>query len=331
MIGAGAKGWGKLPGAVDAALGKPMGGIHGDGEHPATSRRIWRARGAVTVALFAALVAACILGPMFSSNANTVNATARLLSPSGSHWFGTDQYGRDIFTRVLLGGRASLGIGGLVAVLSTVIGGTIGVTAAFVRTTDRILMRVVDGLLAFPPLVLAIALVAFLGAGVTSEIIALVAVFVPFVARVARSSAAGVRKETFIVAAYSSGLTRRSIIVKHIVPNIAPVILVQATYVYALAILADASLSFLGLGVPPPAATWGGTIADSQSYISSAPWLMLFPGIAIMLAVLLISKLGDRIGELMSLSDVHEVIVSGLGRGRREMEPVSDSRPAGGV
>jgi peptide/nickel transport system permease protein len=232
-------------------------------------------------------------GPM------TMKIADRLQSPRLAHWFGTDELGRDVFSRVVFGARYSLLIGASVVLISVTGGVLLGLTAGFFRRLDGPIMRVVDAMMSFPDILLAIALVAVLGASMTNVILALAIVYTPRVARVVRASTLVVRELLFIEAARALGVSTWRILFIHILNNIASPILVQATFIFAYAVLAEAGLSFLGVGVPPDLPTWGTMIASGQQFAHQAIWLVVFPGVAIVLAALSLQMVGDGFRDLL--------------------------------
>ena len=223
----------------------------------------------------------------------------RLQSPRATHWFGSDELGRDVFSRVVFGARYSLMIGALVVLMSVGAGILLGLCAGFYRRMDTPNMRVVDAMMSFPDILLAIALVAALGASMSNVVLALAIVYAPRVARVVRASTLVVRELPFIDAARAIGVPSWRMLFVHILPNVASPILVQATFIFAYAILAEAGLSFLGVGVPPAIPTWGTMIANSQQFAHRAIWLPLFPGVAIVLCALSLQMVGDGLRDLL--------------------------------
>ncbi|WP_152657839.1 ABC transporter permease [Oceanobacillus sp. CFH 90083] len=222
-----------------------------------------------------------------------IDAAQRLLPPSGTHWFGTDHFGRDVFALTVVAARVSLTVGFTVAVLATVLGTITGLIAGYYKKADFIIMRIIDGMLAFPSLLLALALVAALGGSVTNIIIALTFSFWPVMTRIVRSAVLQINSIQYIEAAKTSGVSDPVVISKYVLPNVLSPIIVQGTFIFAKAILAEAALSFLGVGVDPSTPTWGNMLQESQIYISMAPWISIFPGLAIVITVLSLNMLGD--------------------------------------
>ena len=222
-------------------------------------------------------------------------------SPNVGHWLGTDQLGRDILSRVIYGSQVSLQVGLIAVSLSLLVGVTLGLLAGYWSNTwlEQLIMRLMDALLAFPALLLALALVAALGASLQNVIIAVSVVGVPAYARLTRGQVLSVKEREYIEAARTLGASDVRIILRHILPNVVAPLIIQSTLGIALAILAEAGLSFLGLGVRPPTPSWGGMVADGRGYIDSAPWLILGPGTAIFLAVLGFNFLGDGIRDVL--------------------------------
>ncbi|MEP7083505.1 MAG: ABC transporter permease [Betaproteobacteria bacterium] len=229
----------------------------------------------------------------------TLKILDRLQSPRLTHWFGTDELGRDVFSRVIFGARYSLLIGALVVLISMLCGVLLGLAAGLFRRLDGPVMRLVDAMMSFPDILLAIALVAVLGASMTNVILALAIVYTPRVARVVRASTLVVRELLFVEAARALGVATWRILFIHILHNIASPILVQATFIFAYAVLAEAGLSFLGVGVPPVLPTWGTMIASGQQFAHQAIWLVVFPGVAIILSALSLQMVGDGLRDLL--------------------------------
>jgi peptide/nickel transport system permease protein len=245
----------------------------------------------VFVAAFASLLTA------FDPNDTAVSQ--RLSQPTMEHILGTDELGRDLFARIAFGGRYSLTIAALTAVGAIVLGTLFGLLAGFFRRLDAPVMRVVDAMMSFPDILLAIALVAILGPSMLNVVLALVLVYTPRVARVVRASTLVVRELLFVEAARALGVSTGRILWRHILPNLMSPILVQASFIFAYAILAEAALSFLGVGVPPEIPTWGTMVAGSQQYAQQALWIVLFPGLAIILTALSLQLLGDGVRDLL--------------------------------
>lgn len=217
-----------------------------------------------------------------------------LMPPSGAHWLGSDEYGRDLMSRLIFGTRNSLIVGISVVVLSAVIGSILGILAGYVGGwVDTVMMRIADVMLAFPYLVLALGLIAALGAGLLSTIVALTIAFAPIYVRIVRSRVIVVRNDAYVDASVLIGLTPAQISLRHILPNITGTVVVQGALTFAFAVLSEASLSFVGLGVPPPAASFGNIIASGRDYIVEAPWITTASGIAIVIIVLSLLILAD--------------------------------------
>ena len=238
--------------------------------------------------------------PLFASaDPNDTAMLDRLKAPSAQHPMGTDELGRDLYARIVHGARYSLAIAGLTAAGSILAGTLLGLMAGFFRRLDAPLMRVVDAMMSFPDILLAIALVAILGPSLTNVVLALVLVYTPRVARVVRASTLVVRELLFVEAARAIGARTPHILWHHVLPNLMSPILVQASFIFAYAILAEAGLSFLGVGMPPEIPTWGTMVAGSQQYADRAFWVVLFPGLAIILTALSLQLLGDGVRDAL--------------------------------
>jgi peptide/nickel transport system permease protein len=228
-----------------------------------------------------------------------LNVIERLTPPSSTHWFGTDEYGRDILTRTLYGGRVSLLVGVSVALLSTTIGLAIGLVSGYFRRVDVVVMRVMDGLMAIPGILLAIALMALMRASVEVVIIAISVPEVPRVVRLMRSLVLTIREQPYVQAAVAMGSRAPRLLIRHILPNAVAPLTVQATYICASAVLLEAYLSFLGLGTPPEIPSWGNIIAEGGRLVQLAFWNVLFPCMFLGGMVLAINLLGDRLRDLL--------------------------------
>ena len=248
--------------------------------------------GLVLVAIFADLIA--------PSTVNEVDIPNRLSPPSAEHWFGTDDLGRDIFSRVVIASRVSLQVGIISVGLAMAIGVPIGLVAGYYgKRVDSILMRMMDVLFSFPAILLAIAILAALGSGITNAMVAIGIVYTPIFARITRGSVLSVKESVFVTAARSLGATDARIIRTHILPNVLAPIIVQTSLSLAFAILAEAALSFLGLGVQPPDPAWGRMLADGRGFFQDAWWMAVFPGLAILLTVMSFNFLGDGLRDAL--------------------------------
>jgi peptide/nickel transport system permease protein len=264
-------------------------------------RRLFRRRLVlISFAVLALIVLAALLAPYVSPYSPTAMKVAnRLKPPSALNWLGTDEFGRDILSRIIHGGRASLGIGASVVVISMALGATFGLLAGYFRALDGVIMRLVDAMMSLPDILLAIFLVAVLGASTGNVVLALAIVYTPRVVRVVRGSTLVVRELPFVEAARVLGVSTWRILTVHVLLNVASPMLVQATFIFAYAVLAEAGLSFLGAGVPPEIPTWGTMIAAGQQYADRAFWVVLFPGLAIMLAALCLQLVGDGLRDML--------------------------------
>ncbi len=261
-----------------------------------TRRRRWGLDGftlAAFVGLAVVLFAVAFGHFLTRYGANTPVPGDRLAPPSWEHPFGTDNFSRDVLDRVIVGARSSVFIGLATAVLSSVLGGICGIAVSIWRPLDNWVMRILDGFIAFPPIILAIMLIATFGGGYWQVITALTVVFFPRIARVTRGSALGIASAPFVEAVQVMGGSRWWSAVHHVLPNAIGPIAVQATYVMARAIVIDAGLSFLGLSVPPPAPTWGNMLGDGRLYITQAWWLIIIPGACIAITAICVNVLGD--------------------------------------
>ena len=248
---------------------------------------------AVGGAMILLIALAALLAPWIAGNPITFEPVNRLKPPSPEFWLGTDSLGRDVYARLVYGARTSLVVGLSVAVLAISAGALVGLLAGYFSRVDAVVMRVMDGIMAIPAILLAIALVALLGASVKVVIIAIAIPEVPRVTRLVRSVVLSVRELPYVEAARSSGTRTPRLLRRHILPSTVAPLIVQATYICASAILTEAGLSFLGAGTPPELPTWGNMIASSRLYLMMAPWTVFAPGICLALVVLSVNLLGD--------------------------------------
>lgn len=249
---------------------------------------------AIGAALLAAMAVAAIAAPVLAPlDPQLIAPFDRLQDPDGRYWFGTDQIGRDVFSRTVYGARVSMMVGCVVALVSIVTGLILGLLAGFIRWVDGILMRVMDGLMAIPSILLAIALVAISGPSIRSIVIAITIAEVPRVTRLVRGQVIALRSQLFIEAATTAGTSVPVILYRHIVPNLLAPLLVQASYVFAAAVMTEAVLSFIGAGVPPETPSWGNIIAEGRTVFQLAPHIVLFPSLVLSVMVLSVNILGD--------------------------------------
>lgn len=251
----------------------------------------------------ALMVLTCIMAvfaPLLSTHDPLVlDATQRLKSPSAEAWFGTDMMGRDVYSRVIYGARVSLVVGFGVAVLATVAGMAIGLVAGFSRLLDSVIMRIMDGVMAIPAILLAIAFMAMLGSSVVNVIVAITISEIPRVARLVRSTVLSLREQTYVEAAITSGASTLRIIWRHILPNAIPPVLVQATYICASAMVIEAILSFIGAGTPPDIPSWGNIMTEGRALWQVKPHIVAFPAVVLSLTVLAINLVGDGLRDML--------------------------------
>jgi peptide/nickel transport system permease protein len=266
-----------------------------------TVKRLLRNRSFVIGAVIVLAVALVAIGADWLAPYEPLrnNVRARLRPPSELYWFGTDHYGRDVLTRILYGARISLTIGLFTVIATGVFGTIIGAAAGFFRPLDNPVMRLMDALMAFPAILLAITVSAVLGASVTNVVIALSVATTPHTARIVRASVLVVREREFVEAARALGASELRVLLRHVLPNAMSSLIVRLTYVFAIAILAEAALSYIGVGPPPPAPSFGSIIAQGRDFMADAPWITLFPGIAIILSVLGLNLLGDGLRDVL--------------------------------
>ena len=256
------------------------------------------------VLILLVVVTAALGAPWIATHdPQAINPIARMKAPSAEHYFGTDALGRDTFSRAVWGARVSLVTGASVALLATLLGVLLGLLAGFVRWTDGPIMRVMDGLMAIPGILLAIALMALTKASLTTVIVAITVPEVPRMVRLVRALSLSLRERLYVEAAHALGTRLRTILWRHVLPNILAPLLVQATFIAASAVLAEAALSFLGVGVPPQVPSWGNMISEGRNLIAIVFYPIVFPGLLLGLTVLAINLLGDGLRDAL---DPHE-------------------------
>jgi len=283
-------------------------GLHVSGER--LSRRRWSrvlrraSRNRFALGGFVVVIVMIVLAlgaPFFATHGvRAISAASRFQGPSTAHFFGTDNLGRDLFSRIIYGIRMSAVIAGSSIAVALIIGVLLGLIAGYVGSwTDEVLMRLMDIIYAFPPLLLALTIVAVFGTGAESIIAAIAIGRIPGFARITRAAVLAQRANEFVDAAVSIGASHRRVLLRHILPNCLAPIIVMTSISAAVAILTEASLSFLGLGIQPPTPSLGGLLKDSLPYLSQAPWLAIFPGIVIAVVVFALNLLGDGLRDLL--------------------------------
>jgi peptide/nickel transport system permease protein len=250
--------------------------------------------------LLIAVAALSLAAPWLANfDPEDIDPLARLQAPSAEHYFGTDALGRDVFSRALFGGRVSMVVGASVGLLATVLGVVLGLLAGFVRPIDALVMRFMDGLMAIPNILLAIALMAVARASVATVIVAITIPEIPRVVRLVRSLALTLREQLYVEAAHAVGTRLPVILVRHVLPNMIAPLIVQATFVAAAAVLIEASLSFLGVGIPTQTPTWGNMMAEGRNFVAIGFHMILFPGMLLAVTVLSINLLGDGLRDAL--------------------------------
>jgi peptide/nickel transport system permease protein len=240
-----------------------------------------------------------LLSPYITSDPLEIDPILRLKQPSSEYWFGTDYLGRNIFSRTLHGGKISLIVGLGVAIFATLTGLVIGLVSGYSRPIDAVMMRIMDGLMAIPEILLAITLVAITSASIQNVIMAITIPEVPRVARLVRSIVLTIREEPYVEAALSVGTGIPKMLWRHILPNTLAPLLVQATYVFAAAVITEALLGFIGAGTPPEIPSWGNIMAEGRTYFQLAPWIIFFPGLFLTLTVLAVNIFGDGLRDML--------------------------------
>ena len=251
-------------------------------------------------AVFLVILAVALLQPVLPlADPNAMTVADRLTAPCSQYLLGTDEYGRDVLSRLVAGARVSLWVGGCVTLFSCAIGTVVGLLSSYFKVLDAVLMRICDGLIAIPGILLAIALIAALGTSSWNVVIALTVVYTSTVARTVRASAMVVREQPYVEAAKAQGFGSLRILVKMVLPGVLSSLLVQASFIFAQAIISEAALSFLGAGIPAPAASWGNMLEASRDVFSKAPWTMIVPGVSVVLCVLSLNLLGDGLRDFL--------------------------------
>ncbi len=253
------------------------------------------------------IILTAILAPIIAPfDPIKINVTEKLLSISQEHPFGTDEFGRDVFSRVVHGSTISLRVGALTALFTSILGIIIGLLSGYYKLLDTIIMRIMDGLMIFPGLLLGILLMAAFGPHELNVVLAMTILYTPRIVRIVRGSVLEIKTMEFIDAARVLGIRDLRILINHILPNCLAPLIVQVTFGFAWAILVESGLSFLGLGTPPPAPSWGNIIGDGREFMRTAPWIMIFPGIMISAAVLGLNLIGDGLRDLLDPRLRHE-------------------------
>ena len=254
------------------------------------------------VVVLAVIVVAGVLAPLWwTGDPLQMKPIQRLRPPSAERWFGSDHFGRDVYTRTMYGARVSLVVGACVSLLSLALGTSLGLVIGFYRRLDTVMMRVMDGLMAIPAILLALALMAMLRGSVRNVVIALVIPEIPRVIRLVRASVLSLREHTMVEAARALGVGTPRILLRYVLPALVAPLVVQATYICASAILFEAYLSFLGAGTPPHIPSWGNIMAEGKTYVQLAFWIILFPGLFLAVTVLAINLVGDGLRELLDV------------------------------
>ena len=249
--------------------------------------------------LLGLMVLIAIIGPQFTADPIALNPMNRLKPPSAEVFFGSDFLGRDVFSRVIYGARISLVIGLAVALVAVSVGLVLGMIAGYIRALDAVIMRVMDGLMAIPGILLAIALISLSGATIGTVILAIVIPEIPRVVRLVRSVVLTVREEPYVEAAIAAGTRLPLILSRHILPNTIAPLIVQATYICGSAMLTESILGFLGAGIPPEIPSWGNIMSEGRTYFQISPWIIFYPGIALALTVLAVNIVGDGLRDTL--------------------------------
>lgn len=249
--------------------------------------------------LFTLLLAAIMAPVLATHDPYTINPDSRYNRPSPHNFLGTDQYGRDSFSRIIYGSRISLLVGSSILLTTSILSTLLGLVSAYFPRLDTIIMRFIDGMMAFPPLVLALTLMAMLGPRLSNVIIALTVSYIPSFTRVVRSNALAVKEFAFVESAKAQGASSLQILYRHILPNCMATIVIMGTLRFGYAILAESALSFLGVGIHPEQPSWGTILSQGRGVLRAAPWVSVFPGIAIFFTVLGINLIGERLRDVL--------------------------------
>ena len=247
----------------------------------------------IVIALFA------VFGPLFTLDPMELNPTNRLKPPGGAGLFGTDMLGRDVYSRVISGAQVSLIVGLAVAAIAVAIGLFLGLIAGYIRLADALIMRLMDGLMSIPAILLAIALISLSGATLGTVVLAIVIPEIPRVVRLVRSVVLTVREEPYVEAAISAGTRVPTILVRHVLPNTIAPLIVQATYICGSAMLTESILGFLGAGIPPEIPSWGNIMSEGRTFFQLTPWIIFFPGICLAVTVLAVNVVGDGLRDTL--------------------------------
>lgn len=254
----------------------------------------------VGAAVLAMIILVAVFAPVLApKDPLQLSVRNKLARPSADYVMGTDQFGRDVFSRVIFGARLSMGVGLSAGIASVLVGLVLGLLAGYYTRLDAVISRGLDALMAFPSIIFAIVLMGILGPSIGNVIVALTVVYMPRVARVARSSVLVAREEVYVEAARACGAGDGRILIRHILPNMLSPLITQASYIFALAVLAEAALSFVGVGASPEIPSWGNMLAEGQLMVRQGPWITIFPGLAIVLVVFGANLFGDGLRDAL--------------------------------
>ena len=263
-------------------------------------RSVFRNRGVLWGSIVLALVVTvAVLGPFLVAEPAAINPVNRLKPPGGAGFFGTDMLGRDVFSRVVNGAQVSLIVGLFVAVIAVALGLFLGLVAGYIRIMDALIMRLMDGLMSIPAILLAIAMISLSGATLATVVTAIVIPEIPRVVRLVRSVVLTVREEPYVEAAISAGTRIPAILVRHVLPNTIAPLIVQATYICGSAMLTESILGFLGAGIPPEIPSWGNIMSEGRTFFQLTPWIIFFPGICLAVTILAVNIVGDGLRDTL--------------------------------